>query len=99
MDEHVERNSLIVLDDVSGQVDLIEYKEGAGRLDYVNRILEASRGDSWFNVNPRVPTKDISQLPSKKRSAKEPKWNIELLHKGSKGYLQNRQMGKACKKE
>ena len=33
------------------QVDLIEYKEGAGELDFVNRILEPSRDSSWLNVN------------------------------------------------
>ena len=63
------------------QVDQIEYKEGAGELDFVNLILEPTWDSSWLNVNPRVLSKDISQPPSKKRSVKEPKWNSELSHK------------------
>ena len=54
-----------------GQVDLIEYKEGADKLDFVNRILEPSRNSSWLNLNPRVPSKDISQPPSKKKEAQK----------------------------
>ena len=60
-----------------GQVDLIEYKEGASKLDFVNRILEPSRNSSWLNLNPRVPSKDISQPPSKKEKRKR----IEMEHR------------------
>ena len=83
------------------QVDLIEYKEGADELDFVNRILEPSRNSSWLNVNPRVPSKDISQPPSKKKKCErtEMEHRIVTQRQASKGYFQNRQMGKACKKD
>ena len=53
------------------QVDLIEYKEAAGELDFVNHILKPSRDSSWLNVNPRVPSKDISQPTSKKKEVRK----------------------------
>ena len=83
------------------QVDLIEYKEGAGKLDFVNRILEPSRDSSWLNVNPRVPSKDISQPPSKKKECERTEMEHQIVtqRQASKGYLQNRQMSKACKKD
>ena len=81
------------------QVDLIEYKEAAGELDFVNHILEPSRDSSWLNVNPRVPSKDISQPTSKKKKCErtEMEHRIVTQRQASKGYLQNHQMGKACK--
>ena len=83
------------------QVDLIEYKEGAGELDFVNYILEPSQDASWFNVNARVPSEDILQPPSKKKKCErtEMEHRIVTQIQASKRYLQNRQMGKACKKE
>ena len=83
------------------QVDLIEYKDGVGERDFVNRILEPSQDSSWLNLNPRVPSKDISQPPSKKKKCKrtEMEYRIVTQRQASKGYLQNRQMGKVCKKD
>ena len=52
-------------------------------------------------MNPRVPSKDISQPPSKKKKCErtEMEHRIVTQRQASKGYLQNRQMGKACKKD
>ena len=82
------------------QVDLIEYKEGAGELDFVNRILEPNGDSSWLNMNPRVPSKDISQPPSKEKECKRTEMEHQIVtqRQASEGYLQNRQMGKVCKK-
>ena len=54
----------------SGRPDRIR-RRGRQASYFVNRILEPSRNSSWLNVNPRVPSKDISQPPSKKKEVRK----------------------------
>ena len=47
---------------VEDQVDLIDFKQGAGELDFLSHIVEPSQDSSWLNVNQsqRVPSKEMT---------------------------------------
>ena len=86
---------------------LIEDNVGEGELDFESSIVEPRQDLSWLEVKPEmlpmVPHKDINNCePAQKKRNKPERSDMENRiipqRKASKGFLQNRQMGKASKK-
>ena len=86
---------------------LIEDNAGEDELDFETSIEEPSQDLCWLEVKPEmvpmVPRKDINNCkPAQKKRKKPERSDMEnriiLQRKACKGFLQNRQMGKASKK-
>ena len=69
-----------------------------GTLDYNLSQYVPDQALSWLNETTTVPRKKMS--PRKKRKVNRSEFESKLVSSQStaKGFLQNRQMGKACKK-
>ena len=69
-----------------------------GTLDYNLSQYVPDQALSWLNETTTVPRKKMS--PRKKRKVNRSEFESKLVSSRStaKGFLQNRQMGKACKK-
>ena len=89
---------------VEDQVNLIDIKQGAGKLEIVSHIVKPSQDSSWLDVNQSqiAPCKEMTAPPppSKKKKADRNEMENRILSQRSagKGYLQNRQMGETGKK-
>ena len=81
--------------------ELIDFNVNQGSLDYKVNWNVQHQDLSWLRVENLVPPKEILKPPSKKKKVQQSNFETKLVNSRSvaKGFLQNRQMGKASKKD
>ena len=81
--------------------ELIDFNVNQGSLDYKVNSNVQHQDLSWLRVETLVPPKEILKPPSKKKKVQQSDFETKLVNSQSvaKGFLQNRQMGKASKKD
>ena len=80
---------------------LIDFNLNQGNLDYKVNSNVQHQDLSWLRVKNLVLQKEILKPPSKKKKVQRNDFQTKLVNSRSaaKGFLQNRQMGKASKKD